>query len=201
VKIGLHTLLLLSLTCCAGVSPDAPTVETTDYPLGWPRPIEADIEGDECGSVDGTYQSGGKSNSEIGERFTNPIFERNFFHLNDIANPSNYFIVSHVTEGNRLVFEIFDRIGELLVSGLQKRYSSCEQGWFVIESRVTGGSGDSPVKSTYRRTKIGKAIDGSLLINSYSEGVWREFLLGTKTRTSNIWYKFEEAEENSDLPN
>ena len=182
------------LTGCAGLASGEVSVEATDYPVGWPLPVGGYVASSECVPIDGIYHSIGESNSELGERFSNPVFEQNFFYLNEIANNSNYFQVSQVGRENRLNFEIFSHNGELLVSNLQKHYSRCEGGWFVIESRVTGGSGDSPVKSTYRRTTISLALDGSLLINSHSEGVWRKLVVGSETRVSDIWYKFEKAD-------
>jgi len=194
-----HSFLLLLVTGCASVSSGNPSDESSDYPVSWPQPIGAEYDASECRPIDGIYHSGGESNSTISERFSNPIFERNFFDLSNIANASNVFKVSHDAKEKMLNFEIFGRDGKLQASGLHKQYSRCESGWFVIESHAKGGSGDSPVKSTYGRTSIGTADDGSLLIDSHAEGVWRKFLFSSETRVSDIWYKFERADGNFNL--
>lgn len=191
MKIWKYTALLLLATGCAAVSSENPTAESVDFPKGWPLPIEGGFDHNECAPIDGTYHSGGQSNSSIGERFSDPIFERSFFYLDGIADNSNRFKVSVNPEEQRLYFDILNQLNEPLATGLYKFFSECENGWFVIEAYSEGGSGDTPIQSSYRRTSIGSAEDGSLLVNSHTEGVWRKHFLGRETRVSNIWYKFE----------
>lgn len=190
-------ILFLCLSGCAGAVPENGPQPRSNYPDHWPLPVETSNDNSNCPHIDGYYRSRGHSNSTIGDRFSNPIFERSFFYLNDIADESNLFKVSHDPATSRIFFDIFTREGEILASGLFKRYSKCESGWFVIESLVEGGAGDSPVQSTYRQTSLGIGKGGSLLINARVEGVWRKYLVGSESRVSNIWYKFDRANESS----
>lgn len=189
-------VLSLCLSGCAGAVHESRPQPRSNYPDHWPPPMEININKSECPHIDGYYRSGGRSNSTIGERFSNPIFERSFFYLNDIADFSNSFEVRHDFTNRRIYFDILNRGGSILASDLYKRYARCESGWFVIESHQQGGSGDSPVQSSHRRTSFGIAQDGSLVINAHAEGVWRKFLVADATRVSNIWYRFEKTDEN-----
>lgn len=187
-------MLLLTAAGCSGApTPDVQVRDKGNFPDGWPQLIEKDFGQDECAPLEGIYRSKGQSNSDLGERFSNPIFERSSFNLTDIADEANLFKVTVNPEEKRLYFEILAPSNEVLASDLYKQYGRCERGWFVVESHVTGGSGDSPVTSFSEWTSFGPAEDGSLLVNSHSEGVWRKNVVGHETRVSDIWYRFERA--------
>jgi len=94
-------------------------------------------------------------------------------------------------KNQRLYFDVISSENKMLASDVYKQYSRCEAGWIVIESQSEGGAGDSPVKSTSDKIRMGLAEDGSLIVNTHSKAVWRRNLFGSETRISDIWYKFE----------
>ena len=191
MKILGYLASLLLIASCAGASISNSVGQVNEYPDSWPQLVVDYPDGEGCPNIDGIYSSGGQSNSTIGERFSNPIFERSFFYLDEIADRSNFFKVRKIAEGKELMFQIFNPERVLLATGLHKQVSKCENGWYVIESLVKGGSGDSPVISSYSRTRFGKAEDEALLVNSYAEGVSSKWIFGRETQVSNIWYRFD----------
>ncbi len=184
----------LLLLACAGERPERAMLDMRGYPSSWPRPLQV-FQGDEsCYELDGKYSSGGVSNSDIGERFSNPIFERSFFNKTQIADESNYFTVRLDETSKEIGFEIYNKLGDKLESDLRKKFAACENGWLVVDFFSKGGSGDSPVRSTYGRISYGLAADGSLLINSYSQVESGKWFIGSETKSSDIWYRYVPTE-------
>lgn len=175
---------------CAGQPPGNVELDFSNYPPDWPGTGVEPVQDGVCLPVTGSFSSKGESNSEIAEQFKHPIFEQAFFGESGIANDSNFFTVGTNAELRELNFEIFDKGGASLESGLTKKFTNCENGWLKVESYVSGGSGDNPTKSSYRKTTYGLAEDGSFLINTYSEVVVGKWFVGEEVRTSDIWYRF-----------
>lgn len=191
MKAWILFLLFLVTVSCTSSSSKPTNDQRSVYPGQWSQPSTGKYLANECVSINGLYYSHGLSNSTISERFSNPIFERSFFNMRDIADESNLFKGTIDVENRRLYFDIFDSQHNMLAPKLFKQYSKCEAGWIVMESQTKGGAGDSPVKSSISEIRLGLAADGSLIINTHVEGVWRKYLFGSETRVSDIWYKFE----------
>ena len=189
-------ILILSflIAGCAGNVTQPEEAAIDSYPENWPKPLQREFRPSECSDLNGEYYSSGLSNSNISKRFSDPVFERNFFYLNDIASKSNIFSVAQDASGKRLNFNVFDSERNLLAADLYKTYSRCELGRFVIESYVEGGSGDSPLISQLQRTEWFLAEDVSLLISSYLKAVSRKFIFGRSTEVSQTWYRFKKVD-------
>ena len=180
---------------CAGKPPKDVELQINDYPTGWPPLNEKSFSDDECPKLDGTYQSGGESNSNLSDRFSKPIFERNYFGLDKLANRDNYFTIRADFEDRRLHFEFFSSENILLAAGYFKQYDYCESGWFVNESSTDGGSGDNPTKSTFEKSQYGRGSDGSFLSRTYYQVESSKFFIGRESNIYVIWDRFEPLEE------
>ncbi len=180
---------VLALVACSG-APESENLQVDNpYPPGWPARIQGSA--DECPEIEGRYHSGGTSNSNLGERFSNPIFGRTFFNLEEIANEDNSFEVKVALADKKIFFDIYDGSGNLTSGGHYKKFQRCENGTFVYGGATDGGSGDSPVVRSFSQTSIGVAIDGSLMADSRSGGEWNKLLGPNEVRTTGIWYRFE----------
>lgn len=190
MKIWGFIAIQFALAGCVGNATGLSRSEVSAYPENWPQPIQTDFAADECASIEGMYYSSGRSNSNISEEFSNPIFEKNFFGLDEIADASNIFQIMQDDSENRLLFAFFDKHGKLLSSEHLKKFSQCESGWIVTESQVEGGSGDNPTKLQIEVTKRFLAEDGSLISNSSLTVVTSKFFIGEGTEVFDIWYRF-----------
>ena len=190
MKYSYAFLLGMLLQGCVNSSASVFSSGQESYPKNWPDFVHHGNGAANCQGVNGVFSSAGESNSSLNERYANPVFGQIFFDLEDIADASNVFRVEVDILEMKLKFEVFNADNVLLSSGHSLNYSECEDGWIVVNSFVSGGSGDSPVKSTMAVVKYGVAIDGSLIVHSHKEATWRRHLIGSETRTSDIWYRF-----------
>ena len=194
MRILSFLILSLILSSCAGTRPGYPGIDFSSYPKDWPGLSEQVVADEYCYEIESTFLSRGQSNSTLSDWFENPIYERNSLGKHEIASKNNFFSVRSDAQKKILNIDVFDTNGNLLASGLHKQFDRCENGWFVQESFITGGSGDNPVRSTYGTMVYGLAQDGSLLIYSYQEVVSGKFLVGSETKESSIWFKYQVQE-------
>ncbi|NNE06188.1 MAG: hypothetical protein HKN15_10745 [Xanthomonadales bacterium] len=187
-------IVLLTMTGCISYGPGNGASGSAMYPTDWPPPSAGEFGPNECVHLDGVYLSSGESNSTLGDRFINPVFEKNFFGLDEIAGAKNRFRIEHDENEQKLIFEFQNPEGELLSSGHVKNYARCEHGWVVNESYSRGGSGDNPTVSQKEISRRFLAQDGSLISSHFTETVTSRFFIARETQTAEIWYRFKSAE-------
>jgi hypothetical protein len=183
-KFGLFGGVICLLTYCSAVE----SSEESGYPEDWPELSRAAAPG--CQAIEGRYHSQGYGSSTLSPNFEKPIFEQNFYGMEDIASSTNYFQVEIEKSQQDLRTQIFNKDGQLLANKHGGDRFSCFDGWVTLVSNTKGGSGESPHVSSRLETRLTKAVDGSLIVRSILKSKSRKFLFFSEEKESDIWYRY-----------
>lgn len=171
---------------CLCLCPNSESSEIAGYPKGWPQ--LGDETTLECYSFSSVYRSQGFGSSTLSLEFEQPVFERNFYGMEDVASPKNHFQIEIDIAQQEMVTRIFSDEGLQLAVRSERSGFECVGGWITFFSSYKGGNGESPHISSNLTTQLRTAIDGSLIVRSLLKSYSRKFLLFKKEQVSETWY-------------
>ena len=148
----------------------------------------------QCPKIDGFYYSLGTLKSSNKNYYQNPILEKQYAGMYNIASPDNFVKIESDRNSFNIHITVYDKRKNEIGNKVFNTPYQCNNGWIITTSYVEGGSGENPLISSLIIARKKISNDRSSLINSVRiETISRIWLFGRKKSSTEVEYRYKKV--------